>query len=277
MDAPRASVHLLHGPYVMVGRDRREVPEGGKRLLALLAIRGGVPRPTVAEVLWPQVEQRRAAGNLRSACWRLRGAGIELVTDHAGVLWIDHRVGVDVDTIGRHAVRMSGGGCVEEDVTLVPWLVDALDLLPGWYEEWVCEERERLRAVALDALDAVSGCLRRAQRWPEAIDTALVAVVADPLRPTSQGALIAAHLREGNLVEARRAFTDYRQLLHRELGLEPPPVLAQLVGARPRVGRPALPENRPLAETLPRVHQPRPEPRKDRQPRLVPDRLPVRV
>lgn len=234
MDQGIPSVHLLHGPYVVFGNDRREVPEGAKRLLALLALRGFVARRSAAEILWPRVEPRRAAGNLRSACWRLRRADLELLTDHDGVLRLDTRVGVDVDTVSRHALRMAHGACGVEDARLVPWMVDALELLPGWYEDWVSSERERLRTIVLDAIDAVSDCLRDAHRCAEAIDAALVAVVADPLRPSSQAALIAAHLGEGNLCEARRAFTDYRRLLHHEFGIEPPQQLALLVGARPR-------------------------------------------
>ena len=49
-------------------------------------------------------------------------------------------------------------------------------------------EREWLRTVVLAAIDAVSDCLRDAYRCTEAIDTALVAVVADPLGQLAGGA-----------------------------------------------------------------------------------------
>jgi DNA-binding SARP family transcriptional activator len=113
--------------------------------------------------------------------------------------------------------------------------VEALDLLPGWYEDWVSMERERLRTVMLDAIDAIAVALRRSGRCAESIDAALLAVTADPLRDSSQSALIIAHLGEGNLCEARRAFAAYRRLLRTELGLEPPERLARLVHARASV------------------------------------------
>ena len=62
----------------------------------------------------------------------------------------------------------------------------------------------------LSVIDAIAERLRRAGRCAEAIDAALVAVTADPLRDSSQAALITAHLGEGNLCEARRAYAAYR-------------------------------------------------------------------
>lgn len=82
----------------------------------------------------------------------------------------------------------------------------------------------------LAVIDCVSLQLSRAGRCAEAIDAALVAVTADPLRESSQAALITAHLCEGNIAEARRAFAVYRRAVHRELGLEPAERLARLVG-----------------------------------------------
>ena len=74
----------------------------------------------------------------------------------------------------------------------------------------------------LDALDALSDRLRRGDQWSDAIDATLLAVTTDPLRERSQVALIRAHLAEGNLSEARRAYDSYRRLLGTDIGIEPP-------------------------------------------------------
>jgi DNA-binding SARP family transcriptional activator len=213
----------------MIDGERRAVPEGSKRLLVLLAIRRYVSRRTAAGVLWPTVEPRRAAGNLRSASWRLRCAGIELITDEGGMLRLDSRAAVDIDLLCRSARRLAAGEPRATDLEILPSAVEALDLLPGWYEDWVSMERERVRTIMLDAIDAIAVALRRSGRCAESIDAALVAVTTDPLRDSSQSALITAHLVEGNLCEARRAFAAYRRLLRTELGLEPPERLARLV------------------------------------------------
>jgi DNA-binding SARP family transcriptional activator len=54
-------------------------------------------------------------------------------------------------------------------------------------------------------------------------------VSADPLRESANRVLIEAHLAEGNLVEARRAYERYRDSVSRELGVEPGEQLASLV------------------------------------------------
>lgn len=73
-------LHLFGGPYVTIGEHRQEVPEGSKRLLAFVALRRTrVERRQVAGALWPFGGDGRAGGNLRSALWRLRGAGIDVM------------------------------------------------------------------------------------------------------------------------------------------------------------------------------------------------------
>lgn len=232
MDETGITLHLLNGPYAVMGGKRRSVSEGSKRLLVLVATRRWVTRRAAAELLWPDVEPLRAAGNLRSAAWRLRCAELPLLAEKDGALRLAPGVEVDIDVLCREAAQVAAGQNQADDRLLLATAVEALDLLPGWYDEWICVERERLRSSVLAAIDAMAVRLRRIGRCAEAIDAALVAVTADPLRDTSQAALITAHLGEGNLGEARRAYADYRRVLHAEFGLEPPERLARLVGTQ---------------------------------------------
>jgi DNA-binding SARP family transcriptional activator len=111
----------------------------------------------------------------------------------------------------------------------MPWESDFIDLLPGWYDDWVLVERERVRQRLLHALEALSSQLARAGRCAEAVEAAMMAVTAEPLRESAQRVLIQAHLAEGNWVEGRRSFEAYRDVLDRELGVEPDPELAAMV------------------------------------------------
>ena len=131
----------------------------------------------------------------------------------------------------------------------MPWGIDALDLLPGWYDDWALVERERIRQRLLHALEALSRQLVRLRRCAEAVDVAMMAVSSDPLRESAQRALIEAHLAEGNLVEGRRSFEAYRELLARELGTEPGQELAAMVSrpARQRQKRESVVSSRYLA------------------------------
>jgi DNA-binding SARP family transcriptional activator len=57
----------------------------------------------------------------------------------------------------------------------------------------------------------------------------MAAVLGEPLRESAWRALIEANLAEGNVGEAVTRYHEYRQLLNRELGLEPSPALRRLM------------------------------------------------
>lgn len=224
-------VHLLAGPYITVGPERRDVPEGSKQLLAFVALRRRrVERRQAAGALWPLGDEERAAGNLRSALWRLRRAGIDvLITDKCSlVLGTDVRV--DLHALEEWATRLIEGRAAEPDLRIPASAADALDLLPGFYDDWALIERERIRQRVLHALEALSERLSATGRFADAIEAAMLATSAEPLRESAHRSLIKAHIAEGNVTEARRAYLAYRALLHRELGILPSESFASGLG-----------------------------------------------
>jgi DNA-binding SARP family transcriptional activator len=215
-------VHLLAGLYVTAGTRRQEVPEGSKQLLAYVALRRRrVERRQVAGTLWPFGDEERAAGNLRSALWRLRRAGINVLVADKWSLALDSAVMVDLHILEQWATRLIEGTASGHDLAIAPSVVDAMDLLPGWYDDWALAERERIRQRLLHALEALCGRLTGLGRFADAVDAALLAVSAEPLRESAQRTLIEAHVAEGNLTEARRSYLAYRTLVRRELGIDP--------------------------------------------------------
>ncbi|MGH3824078.1 MAG: AfsR/SARP family transcriptional regulator [Pseudonocardiaceae bacterium] len=225
-------LHLFGGPHVTLGERRWEIPEGSKRLLVFVALhRRRVERRHAAGTLWPIGDDSRAAGNLRSALWRLRGAGIDLLAADKWSLTLYDEVIVDVHVVSNWAGRLIGGTASDDDLAVLPWWVDALDLLPGWYDDWALVERERMRQRVLHALEALNRRLVDAGRYAEAVEAAMLAVGAEPLRESAQRALIEAHLAEGNWVEGWRSYQAYRDLLRRELSVEPSTDLVALLQA----------------------------------------------
>ena len=90
-------------------------------------------------------------------------------------------------------------------------------------------ERERLRQLRIHALEQLATFLSELGRHAEALEAALAAVTAEPLRETAQRALIIVHLAEGNASEALRQYESYRRLLLENLGVEPSPTLQKLI------------------------------------------------
>jgi DNA-binding SARP family transcriptional activator len=224
-----AVLHLFGGPFVTVNRHRSEIPQGSKRLLVFVALHRWVDRRYAAGMLWPVGDDIRAAGNLRSALWRLKRGRVPLITANKSSLWLREDVLVDVHVVSDWAGRLVDGSATTEDLVVKPWGIDALDLLPGWYDDWALMERERVRQRLLHALEALSSALVLSGRCAEAVEAAMLAVSNEPLRESAQRVLIEAHLAEGNWVEGRRHFEAFRHLLRRELGTEPDATLSDLL------------------------------------------------
>lgn len=226
----QACITLLGGPLVTLAGDPVDVPEGSKRLLAFVCLsRGAVERRRAAGTLWPFGDDVRAAGNLRSALWRLKCAGIDVLESDKVSLWLRPGTVVDVDLLNDWADRLVSGRARPSDLEVIRWHADFLELLPGWYDDWALFERERLRQVLLHALEVLARQLSSRQRHAEAVAVAMAAVSVEPLRESAQCVLIECHLGEGNVAEARRAYETYREIAGRELGVAPGRRLQTLV------------------------------------------------
>ncbi len=231
LHAERASyrLSLVGGFALRRGRIPILVGHSAERLLAYLAL-AQMPerRYRVAGALWPDVNDARAMGNLRSLLWHLRRNGIDVVTDQRGSLWLQ-KTAVDVralrgliaDLLNPHAATPAA-----EDIAL---LIRGDELLPGWSEEWLEPTREHLRQARLHALESICIELSNLGHFGRAVEVCLAAVAVEPLRDTSQRELIRLYLAEGNRVEALRQFDSYRTLMADELGLAPSPEIASMV------------------------------------------------
>jgi DNA-binding SARP family transcriptional activator len=228
-------LRLLGGFDLRVGDQIVTLPLNVRRLMALLAVRE-VPqtRASVAYTLWMDTSQPRAAANLRSTLWKLGPQRERLLHADADRLWLAAEVQVDFTRAVAQAKRLIG-----PEPGLRPGDADvdelANDLLPDWDEDWLQDERERLRQLRVHALEALCTRLHTGGRDAEAVCAGQAAVAAEPLRESAQRLLITAHLAEGNVSEARRQFEIYRRLLWENLQLAPSPQMTRLVAvSRPR-------------------------------------------
>ena len=232
-------VRVVGGLSLHYGGRRMALPPGSHRLLAYLALHpAGVDRRSAAGVLWPTVDDGRAAGNLRSALWRLQQVGCPLVHAEQSTIVLRDEVQVDVARLEGWATRIVSGTATPEDLAVDPGPIAELELLPGWYEDWVLAVRERLHLRRVHALEELSLLLRRSGRPSAAVEAVHLAVQAEPLRESGQLALIEAHQAAGNWAVARQQFDAFRRILRREIGIEPSPELTAVATA-PRRRRPA--------------------------------------
>jgi DNA-binding SARP family transcriptional activator len=230
---------LLKGFELTLDGIANPLTKGPQHLLAYLALQeSSLPRAHVAGVLWAEVTDERAGGNLRSALWRLRQLRVELVDSAHDCLSLSPQVRVDVRDAYYFAKQ-----AMDPRTDVRSLMLDSLklegELLPGWYDDWIVLERERQRQICLHALEALCDRWTNAGRFAEAVMAGLAAVAHEPLRESAHRVLIKAYLAEGNCGEAIRQYGLCRDILRNELQVEPSAQLAQLVNGyrgRKRLG-----------------------------------------
>jgi DNA-binding SARP family transcriptional activator len=255
---PQVSLHLLGGFRLLHDDVPVVVPRGLQRVIALIGLRPGATRSHLAGLLWPDAPEERALSSLRTALWRLRQDPCCPLEATANTVRLAPMVRLDVDNLVSTANRVRDGDNPSDAAGALA--AGRHDLLPGWYDDWVLLERERLRQLRLHMLEQVAGNHLVAGRHGEALDAALEAMAAEPLRETPHRLVVRTHLAEGNTFEAVHAFYVYRDLLMRELRVEPSAAMSALLddtlapirrATRASVPRP---HRDPATRTMPRPH-----------------------
>lgn len=210
--------------------DARPLSRAAQRLVTYLALRERpVRRAEVAHVLWADSSEEHGAASLRTTLWRIGRVHRDLVQATAERLSLSDTAAVDVQAASSLARSLASAGAeLPDDSEPVIGLLST-DLLPDWYDDWLFVFRERWRQLRLHALECLAGRLGEAGRFSEAIDAALTAVDAEPLRESAHRCLIRVHLLEGNRGEAVRAYRALTELLDTELGVRPSPGVRALL------------------------------------------------
>lgn len=211
--------------------DGEHVALGGReqRLCALLALTGTRPRAQVAGTLWPESTDARALASLRRAVAQTHQRCPDLLS--ADRTSIGLAGDVDVDVVGLRAA-VSAAGSPEDDPRLVADLVRD-ELLPGWYDEWVADEREELERQRVGALERLARRALDAGATTLAEDAARAVAKVEPLRESASELVIRALLARDDRGGAVRELERYRQVVHDELGVVPSPALFALVAPAP--------------------------------------------
>lgn len=226
--SPRSQIWLsLLGQFsVTIDDTRVNVAPSGQRLLAGVAIAGGRrTRSSLASLLWPDRPSTRSLANLRSAVSRLPTTLRKNLDCGTRTIAFNHRWEVDLNTaaaVSDEVVRPGFRGWFDSELLKA-------DVLPDWDDDWLIVERERFRQRRLHALESAAKCALDDGRPLDAVDLALLALGAEPLRESAQRLVIAGHIAAGNQAAALRSFAAFQQLLQDELSLSPTPQLVQLI------------------------------------------------
>jgi DNA-binding SARP family transcriptional activator len=208
-----------------------------QRVLTLLAVRDcHVSRACASGTLWPEATASRANANLRSVLWRLQRCCADAVEASFHDIRLAPGVTVDIQDVSKIARHLLDRSTTRDAAGLSEALSCNLydDIVPDLGdEEWLVVERERYRQLHLHALESLSDELIAIGWYGAAVEAALGVTRIDPFRESARRLLVRAYLAEGNRLEAHRQLREYRNLLSRELGLEPTDRLFRLLQVTP--------------------------------------------
>lgn len=227
-EPPTLRVRLFDYWRLTDGHQEIEVPLRSQRLVALLALRGRQSRARLAGTLWPEVNEKRALASLRVAISVLHHLAPGLVEKDRGDVFLGDHVIVDISEFCVYADQVLSGRSPEPTAVDHP-AVTGGELLPGWYDDWLFPEWERIHQLRLHILEALARCLIERGAQAHALQMALQAVAIDPLRESARRLVIQVHIAEGNIAEAIREYQRFRALLREELHVEPTGHMTELL------------------------------------------------
>ncbi len=228
-----------------------EMPSrAAQSLLAYLLLNSEFPhrREKLAGVLWPDVPEENARGNLRHALHTVRraleggsGGARYLLADDLAIEF-DRRSDHWLD-VSRLKLKVDEGWSAAELVELVS--VYRGELLPGFYEEWVLLEREFLHTLFERKMEALLNRLIREQRWAEILDWGERWVRSGHAPEAAYRALMIAHTGLGDTASLAEVYRRCSEELRRYVEAEPSPqtneLYKRLLKGAPAEGLPAVP------------------------------------
>jgi DNA-binding SARP family transcriptional activator len=249
------ALHLL-GPLAL-RRDGLDLPLPVRKtaaLLVLLALGGPAPRPRLAAMLWPELDESTGRRNLRRELVRLRDRGApEAVRADGDRLQL--APGVELDTLAFNAALKDQGPVAALALWRGP-LADGLQLDDAApFNDWLAAERERWQARWREAMNAHALAAEAAGQPADALALYERLLADDPLQERHHRAVMQLHAAAGRREAALAQYQRCSQLLRDELGLAPmaetTALAASLQGdapAPPVVGEPgpAVAPSRPL-------------------------------
>lgn len=228
--------------YWSLKRDQQQVTVAFRqqRLIAALALRGARRRRHVAGMLWPDRASAQASGSLRACLWNIAHQLPGLLDTSGDPLTLNPALAVDVDRLQVQIARLDDGGETPAELTTE---LRCADLLPGWDEDWLRPDQDRLFRQRITALEHLAVRHLAAGQFPAALDAVSAAVTLDPLLESAQRVLLRIHLAAGNQASAVRSYRSYETTLMRECGVHPSPriteVIAPLLHGAESIGAPA--------------------------------------
>jgi class 3 adenylate cyclase len=130
---------------------------------------------------------------------------------------------------GLQAAKHGGGSAEQTELLAQAVALYPGELLPGYYDDWVLQERQWLAERYFAALGQLLTHLERASEFERALEYARRGVSADPLRDEAHRDLIRLLAAVGQPAAALRQYHELERLLQEQLDATPEPATRALV------------------------------------------------
>lgn len=236
-------IYLLGQFNLQANHHSLELPSRpAQSLLAYLALNAGVTirREKLASLLWPEAAEPNARKYLRQTLWRIH----KTLAD-ASLAWEDYLQISDIEvTFNQYAnywldadllLTQEIGRQVEDLIEVVNFYQG--ELLPGFYDQWVILERERLQAAYHHKMSQLLEGLLQVGQWHDALHWAEQWILLGYSPEPAFRALMIAHAGLGDQGMVSAAYQRCVVALNRDLGLDPSPdtrkLFEQIVSGAP--------------------------------------------
>lgn len=199
-----------------------EIPSRkGQALLAFLALNPGIQhrREKVAGMLWPDSEETKARDKLRYTLWQLRQAmgdqyfksdKISVAFDSGSEVWLDINVLEE-----KNPERLTTG-----ELRRVVSVYEG-ELLPGFYEDWVLLERERLKASFEHKMQVFVQRLLAEKRWNDILEWGEKWISMGQTPEPAYRVLMIAQAQLGDMAGGASTYKRCELALEEQLSVEP--------------------------------------------------------
>jgi len=209
---------------------RLQLPRKPKALLAYLALNHGYPqsREKLSALFWEGSPEEQARVNLRKCLSVLRKQiGDVLQTEDDDVTLNSDAIGVDAHRF-KQLVKTGNIGSLEQASEMYKGdLLDGFSLKEEAFEAWLRTEREQYRHMMVEGLTKLITHFESSQMTAPIVKYATVLLSIDRLNEQGHLSLMHAYAAQGRHDAALKQFDLCRQILARELDVQPKPEMVQ--------------------------------------------------
>ncbi len=219
-------IRLLGQFDVRLDGKRVVIPSrAGQSLLAYLTLTAGTAhrREKLAGILWPDTTDENARKNLRQELWRIRKA---IPTRHLAVA--DNYLLADEYTLAfnREADYWLDVAILEKSDLDLQSLTASLsvyqsELLPGFYEDWVIFERERIKNIFENKMEQLVEKLVEAERWTAVQEQCERWLALGNTPEPAYRALMLSYNARGDMAKVSSTYQRCVDNLQAQFGVEP--------------------------------------------------------